>query len=292
MSVVAVTGASGFIGSALARHFAERGSRVIALARKTPQQTRTGTEWRRFDLGDRAIPHDLLAGAELLIHAAMQPRSASDDAIQTNIEGTRALLDSARACGVRRRIFISSFSAHGEALSAYGQQKHAVESLFSAPGDAVVRPGLVIGNGGLFGRLVEDLRTRRIVPLIDGGMQPLQTIHIEDLCEAMERIITRGADGTFNLAEPQAISYKTFYAELSARLGVAPFFVPIPFALARCVLAVAATLRVPMPIGPENLLGLKAMRSRDTNTDIERLGIYVRDIRESLNASLPLFSPR
>jgi len=285
---IAITGATGFIGSALATRFIGLGRQVVGLARKVPERASSSMTWRPFDLSDREVPFDLLDGADILIHAAMQARSAEDDAIKTNIEGTRKLLEVAHACGVRRRILLSSFSAHDDARSAYGKQKHAIEKLFSTSSDAVVRPGLVIGNGGLFARLADDLRTRRIVPLIDGGMQPLQTIHIDDLCAAIERIVVQDMGGAFNLAEPIAVSYKAFYKGLCSRLGVAPLFIPVPFAPARLALAIAAALRIPIPIGPDNLLGLKAMRGRETNTDIRRLGIRVRTTRESLDAwSLP-----
>jgi nucleoside-diphosphate-sugar epimerase len=287
---IAVTGATGFIGSALVRRFIERGFPVVGLARTVPALSSTGITWRVFDLQSESVPPELLKGVDVLIHAAMQIRSAEDDAIATNVQGTRNLLASAQACGVRQRVLLSSFSAHSDARSAYGRQKHLLEALFTGPGDAIVRPGLVIGNGGLFQRLADDLRTRRIVPLIDGGPQPLQTVHIDDLCAALERIVTHELNGAFNLAEPNALSYKAFYTELCARLNVAPLFLPIPFALAHLIVTLGSTLRLPMPIGPDNLLGLKAMRSRETNTDIERLGISVRDTRASLEQFAGLLS--
>ena len=184
---VFVTGATGFIGSALVRRFIERGFPVVALARKAPAQAQAGITVRTYDLHDRELSPDLLHGVDTLVHAAMQAPSPNNDALESNIRAARALLACAGACGVRKRIFISSFSARSDALSAYGKQKHAVEALFSGPFDAVARPGLVIGNGGLFRRIADDLRTRRIVPLVGGGMQPLQTIHIDDLCAALER---------------------------------------------------------------------------------------------------------
>lgn len=281
---VAITGANGFIGSALAARFIERSWRVIGLARTAPERADANIIWRTFDLADRDISPDFLRDADVLIHAAMQAPRGDDDAIETNLQGTKKLLECARACDVRGRIFLSSFAARGDARSAYGKQKHAVEALFSDPADAIVRPGLVIGSGGLFGRIAEELRKRRIVPLVDGGMQPLQTIYLDDLCSAIERIVAQDMRGVFNLAEPVAISYKAFHAELCARLSVAPFFVPIPYALARLALAAGSALGVSMPISPDTLLGLKALQHRETKADIARLGIPVRSARESFDA--------
>src|SRR4051794_12738341 len=113
--VVAVSGASGFIGRHLVEHLAEQGHPVVALARD-PQRLPALP-------GVRAAPHELAAGApdlrgcDVLIHAAYVKAD-----IATNVAGAERLLEAAAAAGVGHVVFLSSFAARSSPASAYGRQ--------------------------------------------------------------------------------------------------------------------------------------------------------------------------
>lgn len=270
---VLVTGGGGFIGSSLLRGFDARGWRAIGCGPRRPPANRF--EWRAYDLGWRQLPDELFAGAGVLVHAAYAKRD-----YERNVAGTLLLCDRAARCGMRV-VFLSSLAAHSKALSSYGKQKYELERRLDARGALVVRPGLVIGDGGLFGAMCAYLRGHRAIPLIDGGTQPLQTVYIDDLVDALCAAAERNDCGTFTVAERDPVSYRDFYAALAQRMHARARFVAIPFWAADLAVRAAGAMRVALPIDRDNLLGLRAMRA-DGGPRLDPPGRCVGDYRDNL----------
>ena len=93
MSTVAVTGAGGFIGAAMARRLASEGHDVIGIdvdPAAAARVTETGAQFRRADTSDRGAMRGALHGADLVVHtAALLPGNASmSDAVKVNVGGT------------------------------------------------------------------------------------------------------------------------------------------------------------------------------------------------------------
>ncbi len=271
---VLVTGGGGFIGSALLRGFDARGRRAIGCGPRRPAANRF--EWRAYDLGWRQLPDQLFEGIGVLVHAAYAKRD-----YDRNVAGTLLLCDRAARCGVRRIVFLSSLAAHPDALSSYGKQKYELEKRLGALGVLVVRPGLVLGDGGLFGAMRAYLRGHRIVPLIDGGRQPLQTVYVEDLVDAICDAAGRDTTGTYTVAEEDPVAYREFYAALADRMRVRARFVAIPFWAADLAVRAAGAMRVALPVDRDNLLGLRAMRA-DHGPHLDPPGRRVGDYRDNL----------
>ncbi len=279
-----MTGASGFIGSALVRHFRAKGSKVVALARCAPGGAEQNVVWRQADLSRLDLAEDLFNGVDVFIHAAYAKQGPGVDAFHTNVEGARRLLEAANHSGVRQRIFFSSLSARSGALSEYGKQKYAIERLFNGGQDAGVRPGLVLGNGGLFAAMRDHVRRRRTVWLIGGGRQPLQTVYIDDLVAAVDRIVEGNRNGSFTVAEPEPVLYETFCRALCETLDVEARFFRVPYFAASLGIVIANRLGKQLPVNRDNLLGLKTMTAQDSRGSIEKLEINVRTWKESLRA--------
>lgn len=276
---ILITGSGGFIGTALAQHFGSRGWNVIGTSRNKNQEK---NNIRFFDLDNPEIDPSLFDGVDVLIHAAFT--AGGKKSFERNISGTKRLLVAAEKAGISHRVFLSSLAAHSEALSDYGQQKLAIEKLFTSPGDVIIRPGLVLGEGGLFGRMKKHLEKSTTIPIFGKGDQPLQTIHISDLAEAIVHITEEKLTGTFTLAEKEAVSYREFYETLCALLGKKPRFVKLPFWFILSSLAVAKAVSVKAPIDRDNILGLKKMIRWNTEDDLKRAGISPKTWKQSLEA--------
>lgn len=275
---ILVSGANGFIGSALCTYFAAQGHRVIGMVRKP-----TGNaESRVFDLYEKTIPANLFDGVDVFIHAAYVKQTGKEDTYTINVDGSLRLFDAATIAGVKQLVFISSLAAHAHALSVYGRQKFAIEQQAAARGYTVIRPGLVLGHGGLFASLSAHLEKSNKIPLVGGGSQPLQTVHIDDLVKAVAAAVTQNSKGVFTVAETPAIAYRRFYELLCAQKKTKPFFIPVPYWVMKTAIAVANSIGIKLPVNKDNVLGLQAMQFDDPQQSIESLGIRVRSAEQSL----------
>lgn len=282
--IIAISGATGFIGSQLCAHFVQQGYRVIGFCRSTPVNTMNNVEYRIFNLEnnpDAALFKDVM----VFIHCAYLK---GEEAKAINIEGTKRVLQASRNAGVKKNLFFSSMSAHADALSAYGQQKLELEKEFFGSDDAIIRPGLVIGKGGLFLEMVKHIQSKGIIPLIDGGNQPLYTVHSTDVLKAVEIIITKNLNGIFTVAEPAPVLYRDFYRELAKALNKKVWMINIPYSLMELLLSLTRLLSINTGVGKENLLGLKALRTFEFSDDLRKLGLFPMDYRQSLMLSSEL----
>jgi nucleoside-diphosphate-sugar epimerase len=286
MPSIAVTGASGFLGGHLCRAFAARGWPVRALVRwPGSAMPPPGVAVGRLVLPD-AIDAAEFADVEVLVHAAWSTRDPDPAALaRVNVDGSRRLFETARAAGVGRVVFVSSVAAAADAPNAYGRTKHDVEALCDPARDLVVRPGTILarGGGGIFGLMRDLMRRVHVVPLFDGGRQPLQTVHVDDLCEAIARAIERGLAGTLDVAEAEPLAFRDVLRLAASRMGVRCAFVPLPFGPVLAAVRALERAGVPVPLRSESLLGMQGLRAVPPDPALARLGVRVRPVAESLN---------
>lgn len=277
--VIAITGASGFIGSCLLQYFHDQQYPVIALVRKPSDNSIT--EERFFDL-QQPVQNNLLTGVDILIHCAYIDAAPHIDAEKINYDGTKALVECANSNQVKKIIFFSSVAAHAQAVSAYGKSKLALESLFNTQKDVVLKCSFVIGNGGLFHRLFTHAVTKKTVPLIHNGRQPLQVIAIDDVLKAIHTIINQSISGLFVLANKQRLTYKLFFKIIARFYNKQLLFIPVPVFLLQLVIFGASLFNIPLPVSKENLLGLQSMQFIDPEDSLQQLQLSPVTLEEKL----------
>jgi nucleoside-diphosphate-sugar epimerase len=282
---VVITGANGFLGSALVKHFKQDGWHVIALARNAHKYSTPGVVYVEYDLS-KPFDASVFAGANYLVHTAyVKSDNKHPDALNINVEGAKRLLKASRQYKLTKNIFISSMSAHSGAESTYGKQKLAVEKLFKGPDCAIIRAGLIMGNGGMVGQMSDFMKSKHVVPLIGGGKQPLQVVAIYDLVHVIEIILEKNQSGTLTIATPEVYTYKAFYKALSKHLGIVVLFIPIPFAFLLGMIKLTTFLHLPLSINEDNALGLKNLRSAKTADDLHTLHIKLDNLDQILSKS-------
>jgi len=285
VSSVAVTGASGFVGRALCVHLAARGFEVRPLVRDPGAFSLPGASPpARCDLPD-VLDESALEGVRAVVHCAYATRETNQDrARRVNEEGTRRLLEVSRRLGVSRFVFVSTVVAYDGAPSYYARSKFALERLLDPRRDVIVRPGLVVGRGGhgLFQQLLDNMRRLHVVPLFAGGRQPVQTVHIDDLSDAIARVLEGDLRGAFNVAEAVPLTFRDFLRTMAIRSGTRCVFVPVPERPMLAAVRLLEKLRMPFPLRSESILGLRAMRRIETSGDLRRLDLRVRSADESL----------
>ncbi len=260
---VFLTGITGFLGASLARQWAERGHAVCGAA---PDVTEGAPGMIRYNLGDPLEP-SVLAGVDVIVHGAYDAAAS----YSTNYDGTILIYEAARSAAVARQIFISSYSARADAASEYGKLKYALERFFQAQGQSVVRPGLVIGNGGLFGRNMRKILASPVMPLLDGGRDQLPLIGIRDFTAAMTAILEEGRTGTYNLFDPSLVTMRALVRTVNTAAGHRALYLSISASLAEFMLSVCERCGIRLPVDRGNLRALKANQQPIHQSDLEGL---------------------
>jgi nucleoside-diphosphate-sugar epimerase len=275
---IAITGSSGFIGSELVNHFLKMGYKVHLLQRSEPTCVPDGALFVPFDLRDESFVLNPMP--DVLVHCAFIPLSASQpDAEEVNIAATMRLHNACHASGTRF-IFLSTMSAHAEAESVYGRHKYRLEQMMDADRDTVLKLGLVVGDsGGLFKRISDTLARTTLVPLVDGGIQPIQTVGVDEVCQAVETVMKQGVTGLFLLGSEEVVTLRQLYALIGEVRGQRLRFLSLPYTLFDLALTLLGLLPLRLPVSKENLLGLKCLRSFNTKNDLQCLSIKLRPLR-------------
>lgn len=280
---IAITGATGFLGNALVHHFLSQGDDVIAIVRKIPAQKIPGVHYVLFDLTNGKCSEQQIP-ADALVHTAYVAAHQSKTSFSDNIDGTKALLKLFPES--TKKIFISSVSADLNSPAVYGQQKAALETVFVEQNGTAVRPGLILGNGGLFANMRDYLSKKRNVPVFNGGTQPMQTVFVDDLVCAIDKLISSDLKGVFTFCEHDPVHYKEFYAELCRQLKVTPRFISIPYWVAGCMVSCANAIGITLPVNHDNLRGLKLMRAHHSKDDAAAIGVTPGSYKENLRRAM------
>ena len=188
---LAVTGGTGFVGGHLLRVARAAGYEVRALTRgwRPPQD---GMEWIEGALDRPESLAALCAGADAIVHIAGLINAATRAGFETvNVVGTLAMIDAARAAGVRRFIHISSLAAREPELSDYGWSKAKAERVVAASGLdwTILRPPAIYGPGDRETFELFKMARRGLVALPPKGR--FSVIHVEDLCRLILALADR-----------------------------------------------------------------------------------------------------
>jgi nucleoside-diphosphate-sugar epimerase len=260
--LIALTGATGFIGRHLLRALPPRGFRLRVLLRRP---TELPAECASAVVGDLARPVNMaaaLADVDAVIHSAAIAQGMSgrpeDDYRVLNTEATVALARAAERAGVRRFVFLSSIRAQSgpvaahvltedlpaEPTDAYGRSKLAAEQGLAALDlDWVaLRLALVYGPG-VKGNMAELVRIARLpVPLPLGALAARRSLlGLDNLAEAVVAVLAAGAPlkRPLIVADPEPLTIPQMIAALRHGLGRRPGLIALPAPLLRAALRAA-----------------------------------------------------
>jgi len=237
----AITGGAGFLGLHLARRLLADGHevRTLDLAPLEDAQLERHVEEIRGDVRDPADAALLVAGSDVLVHAAAAlPIQASRESIRSvNVDGAAVILAAALEAGVRRAVLISSTAVYGVpkhhpiaegaplvGVGHYGESKIEAERVAEDAGRrgleiVILRPKTFIGPErlGVFEILFDWIREGRRIPILGDGSNRYQLLAVEDLVEATVRAATADVAGeTFNIG---ATGFGTVRSDLEALIA-------------------------------------------------------------------------
>ncbi len=253
---VLVTGASGFVGAAVAKALRERGFRVRAFVRATSNRTNIDPRDEVFegDILDRGSVAAALAGVDHLVHAAADYRLWAPDPAQilrTNVEGTRIAMEEAARAGVSRIVHTSSTAtialrddgpadetrplSPDDATGAYKKSKILAERLVedmvrrdSLPA-VIVNPATPIGPRDIrptpTGRIIVEAACGRMPAFVDTG---LSLAHVDDVAQGFVAALERGRIGERYILGGENVALATMLAEIAGVVGRRAPWVRLP----------------------------------------------------------------
>ncbi len=278
-----ITGGTGYVGQHLARFARARGHAVTVLARDAGRLP-AGVGFHRWTLGDPVPAEAAAPGPAVLFHLA---HDWSDEAHRNEAAAAR-LLDTARQAGIGRFVFMSSQSAQPDAVTPYGLIKWRIEQLLDGADTASARVGPIYGGqpGSLFGQLVR-LIGLPVLPMIR-PRQPVQPIHIDEVCAGLLALAASPLTGPRRMAAPEAIAFGDFLRLLARELrGRRLTILPVPLWLA--LLGCAVTQYVPFipTVSQARVRGLAGIRFMPCAADLAALGLTVEPVAARLRRGKP-----
>jgi nucleoside-diphosphate-sugar epimerase len=270
--MIAVTGANGFVGGIIAAGLAEQG--VLRLVRRPAGQN--DLAWS-FLSPAPALAEDLRAhGVTHVVHTAWDMQASKLAELEAGcVAGSLQLLEAASAAGAQM-IFISTISAFAGARSAYGQAKLQVEQAVLATGGIVLRLGLVMGDGGMFGALRQTVAKAKIVPMIGSGNAPQYLLPEATLVEAVQAAIRgdfNAESGPITLANPTPVPFRAMVQRLAQEAGRSIIPIPVPWQLLYAAFRTAEALGLKLGFKSDSIISFIHQNPTPDFTPQTRLGI-------------------
>jgi dihydroflavonol-4-reductase len=256
VDTVVVTGASGFVGSAIAGVFRRNGFRVRVLVRPTSPRTNIDPADELFvgNLLDRASLAPALQGARHLVHAAADYRLWAPDPneiVRGNVEGTRLLMEEALRAGIERIVYTSSVATFDlrqggiadetrrlppdAAIGAYKRSKVLAENVVAEMAAdrglpaVIVNPSTPIGPRDVrptpTGRIIIEAACGRMPAFVDTG---LNFVHVDDVAQGHLAALRRGVVGERYILGGENVSLRDLLTDIAGIVGGRPPLMRLP----------------------------------------------------------------
>jgi len=287
-----VTGATGFVGAAIAKALIASGWQVRVLARAGSDRgnlQQLAAQVVEGDLNDLGSLELALEGCSALFHAAADYRLGARDPkplYLTNVEGTRNILSAARKVGVQRTVYTSSVATIGiptdgtpgeerspvalsDMIGHYKRSKYLAEEVArdaarTGMSVVIVNPSTPVGPGDIkptpTGQLVLDAALGRMPAYVDTG---LNIVHVDDVAAGHLLAFERGKTGERYILGGEDMTLRTILEQIARLVGRKPPRIRLPYiAVLPVAYAAEAMTKVTGRSGRVTLEGLRMSRKR------------------------------
>jgi uncharacterized protein YbjT (DUF2867 family) len=296
---VTVFGGTGFLGRRIVRHMRSSGIPVRIASRHPdrghglfdaddPQLQSIGA-----NIHDERSVADALAGAYGVVNAvSLYVEHGQDTFHSVHVESAQRVAAQAHRAGVERLVHVSGIGADATSPSRYirkrGEGELAVRTAFA---DALfVRPAVMFGPDDAFlTTILKLLRRLPIYPMFGRGRTRLQPAYVEDVADAVARVMRRVETHPriFEFGGPRVYSYEQFLRAVADQAGLTPLLVPIPFAVWHALAWASEILPgPPLTRNQVELMQIDTVSSPEMPGFIE-LGISPHSVEAILQRMLP-----
>jgi NADH dehydrogenase len=223
---IAVTGASGFVGSALVRRLAAAGHDVVRVSRRDG-----------IDITDAAALRTAFQGCDAVAHCAGINREIGDQTYaRIHVDGTRAVVAAATDADVRRLALVSFLRARPDGPSAYHRSKWQAEVVRASALDwTVLKPGVIHGRGDhMLDHLSRAFHTFPVfgtVGVRGRATRLVRPVAVDDVARVLEAAVTGDARlrrRTMAVLGPETLTLEAAVRRVADACDRRPRFVPTP----------------------------------------------------------------
>jgi len=279
---VLVTGATGFVGTALRRQLIAQGFDVRAFVR--PESTSRirndeGVEIVTGNVLDSTACMRAVDGVDAVVHLVgirrEIPRSGTTyETMHT--AATFSMADSARREGVEKFIYLSGLGARKNAVSRYHITKWESEGVVRRTGMrwTIIRPSVIFGPGDEFHPLLVDLVRRPVVPIVDGGRSLLQPVSLQNVVDVISLSLTHTeAQGrVYEMGGADRVPFVDIVARVARHLDVWPNYANVSSTLMKPMVKMLQRCRS-FPLTYDELLMILEDNVCDTSPVVDAFGI-------------------
>lgn len=288
---ILLTGATGFIGRAVAQALRERGHTVVRAMRRPPAGDDHALAVDFAGVPRRGWWAGQLAGIDAVVNAVGILREGQGQTFRAlHTEAPAELFHGCAAAGVRTVVQVSALGADEGARSAYHRSKKAADDVLRGLplAGAVVQPSLVYGPGGTSAALFNKLALAPVLPFPQAGRMAVQPVHLDDLVQGIVRLVEAPplSVATLAFAGPRPLPLRDYLADLREALGEPrrQWLLPMPGPLFRTGARIAGHLPGSM-LNEETADMLLAGNATANNALPELLGRAPRPPREFVPAA-------
>ena len=266
MKSIVIFGGAGFIGRHLIRRLAKKGHKIILPYQRSVQEAKlrllgvTGQiiPFRFSNLDDKRL-YSLLIKTDICINLKTtydQKKGSFEDTIFKFNKKLIKILKS--NLELRNYIFFSGLGVDKDknssrSIAIHKTEKEAFKYLKNVN---IIRPGVIIGGGDVFlKRLLPIFKSSFFVPLFGDGSIKFQPVFIEDISQAVEKIVNEEIknQNIYELAGPEILTYRKFYNHISKCLNKTRVLVPVSLKVMKPLISIAEKTPI-SPLSSEQLL--------------------------------------
>ena len=258
--LITIFGGSGFIGRHLVGRLAAKGNQIRIAARDPEVASQLMTQGNvgqvvgfKTNVRDPRSVARAVAGADIVINlVGVLYEKGAQNFGRLHVDAAERIAAAAKMAGAQQLVHMSALGATKDHEAAYARSKAVGEELAARefPGATILRPSVVFGrDDDFFNRFACILSIAPVFPLSDGGKVKMQPIFVEDLADAIVRIIeTPSEQGkTWELTGPDVYSFRELMENVLKFTGRKCLLVPVSSSL----MSVMATLMALAPGRPQ-----------------------------------------
>ena len=251
---IAITGGSGFVGGRLARTLLAEGHDVVVIARgRDPHGEDLKSKLVAASVDDEPALRRAFAGCDAVAHCAgINLERGRQTYRNVHVLGTQAVVNAARAAGVKKVVLLSFLRARPACGSGYHESKWAAEEIVLGSGldYSILKSGVIYGRGDhMLDHLSHGLHTLPIFGLVGFREREIAPLAVDDAVRVLKAALTTEALSrkTVAMIGPERLSLGDAVRRVASVVGARPLYVRLPvWVHSLMALALERVMKIPL----------------------------------------------